>query len=196
MTMAFVVLSLCLLLTVLLYCASRAKRKLAFPGPKGLPFLGSCLEMRKRPVHQLFTEWSAKYGGVFAFSIFGKEYLVVSSPEALREVLITKGKDFAGRPHNFRSDLRTDGAQNIIRQNNLALHRVLRQISQSVLNAYGRGKGRLESILDTAVDNLVNNFHRKEGLPFDAWEDLYEATTLTIVMIVSVKLCLPNTQCL
>ena len=144
-------------------------------------------------MHSMLLDWSQKYGGVFKVTLFGKTYLVVSTPEALQEVLVTRGKDFAGRPDRYRSDTRTRGAQ-LLLQKNLALHKAVRQISQSVLNLYGRGRGRLEIILDAAVDNLIDNFHKKTSAPFDAWEDIYEATTMTVVMLVSVKhSCLKQT---
>ena len=93
MTLLILLSAFCLLSTIL-YLTSRKRKQLAFPGPKGLPFVGSFLDLTGRNIRDLFLEWSVKFGGVFRFSIFGKQYLVVSSPEAVHEVLVTRGKDW------------------------------------------------------------------------------------------------------
>ncbi len=188
MIMMILLLSVALgLLAAVLYLASRKReKKLAFPGPKGLPLFGSFFEMRTRPMHDLWLEWSVKYGGVFTFSLFGKQFLVVSSPDALHEILVTRSNDFGGRPKGqYRNVIITEGFQDIAFQPNLVLHKALRQIVNRTVNAFGRGRGRLEVILDATVDNLMDNFQKKEGAPFDAREDIYEATTLTILTLVS-----------
>ncbi len=53
------------------------------------------------------------------------------------------------------------------------------------MNVYGRGRGRIEAILDATVDNLTDNFQKREGAPFDALEDLYQATALTRLRLVA-----------
>ena len=181
-------LSFCLLVTCMflgiLYFTLKRQDKLAFPGPKGLPLVGSFFAMRGKSMPDLLLGWSKQFGGVFTFSLLNKQYLVVSSPDALREALVTRGKEYAGRPNSYRMEIRSDGFQDIAQTSNLALHKTLRVTSQSVLNLYGRGRGRIEAILDATVDKLLENFQKRDGLPFDAQEDLYEVTTLTMIMLV------------
>ena len=70
-----------------MYLASRKTLKLEFPEPEGLPFFGSYFALKGRRMHDVLLEWNAKFGGVFTFSIFSQQYLVVCSPEALQDSL-------------------------------------------------------------------------------------------------------------
>ncbi len=141
MASVLVVVAVCLLATVL-YLMSRKKQKLAFPGPKGLPIIGCFFEMKGRRTHDLFLEWSAKYGGVFTYSLFGNQYLVVSSPEALHEALVTRGDDFAGRPFMFRFDVVTHSSQDSFPEKNLTLAKSLRQVAHRKCLRQGKGQSR------------------------------------------------------
>jgi cytochrome P450 len=63
-------------------------------GPKEIPLLGSILELRRDPP-RFFARLAHEYGDVARFTIFGREALLFSEPELIKEVLL-------GQPKNFR----------------------------------------------------------------------------------------------
>ena len=69
----------------------------AFPGPTPLSLVGSALTLDIQRIYVTFTELSLRYGGVYKVGGFGREALIVSSPEVFREALVTRGREFAGR---------------------------------------------------------------------------------------------------
>ena len=74
------------------------------PGPKGLPFLGSALQVNSLRMHHTLEAWHRQYGDYFRFRMAEREFLVVAEPEAVAAVL-------RDRPDGFN---RTDRATEII----------------------------------------------------------------------------------
>ena len=67
------------------------------PGPWSIPLLGVVHRMYKDPPHITFTRWSKQYGDVISMTLFGRQrVVVVSSEEAIREVLVNRQDSFSG----------------------------------------------------------------------------------------------------
>ncbi len=68
------------------------------PGPWSiLPFLGVFYKIDSDRPHLTFTEFNRKYGDVMSFTLFGTQRaVVVSSDDAIRDVLINKQDQFSG----------------------------------------------------------------------------------------------------
>lgn len=74
----------------------------AAPGPKPWPIIGSLhLLGQYQTPFQAFTELSKIYGDVYSITLGSTPCVVVNSFKLIREVLITKGAEFGGRP-NFK----------------------------------------------------------------------------------------------
>ncbi|KAF5294751.1 hypothetical protein FQA39_LY00235 [Lamprigera yunnana] len=91
---------------------------LTAPGPKPLPILGSLhlLGNHESPF-QAFTALSKIYGNVFSITLGSTPCVVVNNFKLIREVLITKGAEFGGRPNFMRFHKLFGGDRN----NSLAL---------------------------------------------------------------------------
>lgn len=73
------------------------------PGPRPWPLLGSLHLLGGYDVpYKAFDVLSSKYGPVFSIKLGQVQCLVVSSLEYIREVLVTKGDHFDGRPNFSR----------------------------------------------------------------------------------------------
>ncbi|KAK4229991.1 cytochrome P450 4V2 [Podospora fimiseda] len=79
-----------------------------FPGPKpGSFFMGNFIEIRQHPTGVPHRKWinSIPNNGIIRYlSLFNFERLLITSPEALREVLTTKNYEFQ-KPSNMRFNL-------------------------------------------------------------------------------------------
>lgn len=76
-----------LLVITLLYYLFGQRHQRLFPGPGGVPLFGVTFEVDKYRLHLSLYEWSKKYGDIFQFSVFGKSYVSLNSPEVIREVM-------------------------------------------------------------------------------------------------------------
>ncbi|KAI0437217.1 putative O-methylsterigmatocystin oxidoreductase [Xylaria telfairii] len=82
-------LSLPLLLTVIIAALAwrrRDRRCDAIPGPPGYPLIGVGFQLpRRAPV--LFRKWAAEYGDIFKIRVGWYDWVVINTPEAVREIL-------------------------------------------------------------------------------------------------------------
>ena len=68
------------------------------PGPWSIPLLGVAHRIDKDAPHKTYTDWSKKYGDIMSMTLFGtQKVVVVSSEQAIREVLINRTDDFSGK---------------------------------------------------------------------------------------------------
>lgn len=72
-----------------------------------LPLLGSLPWLRAQlPPHLLFSQLSSRYGPLFCCYLGPHLTVVVNQQQHAREVLLLRGKDFAGRPRMVTSPSR------------------------------------------------------------------------------------------
>ena len=74
--------------------------KLVLPGPKGIPLLGSLFFISEQ-FHLQLTSWAKKYGDIYRFRVLNQTFVVLSDYDSIYEMLVTKGKDFGGRPPSY-----------------------------------------------------------------------------------------------
>ncbi len=63
-------------------------------GPKGLPFIGNTFDVDPKKFHLDIVSLSQQYGGTFKMSILGRDTLVISDHQAIRDVLKRRPKSF------------------------------------------------------------------------------------------------------
>ena len=172
---------------LMLYFLRRRQHELGFPGPTGLPIFGNYFSLRGKPMHEVLYDWSMQYGGAFKFSVFGKQFLVVSHPDTLHEVFVMRGKQFAGRFESYPTEVWTCNFQSLIATSNVALNKVLRRPLNSCLKMYGSGHIKIAGTLDAAVEDLLQTLKESEGDVIDPMEAIYRATTLSLYLLVIIN---------
>nr|AKH03498.1 cytochrome P450 307F1 [Paracyclopina nana] len=103
----YLLLLTCLVLLLILgFRSLRSNKKPGAPGPKPWPLIGSLhlMDGYKIPF-AAFTELSQKYGNIFSIKLGNSWCVVVNDPKDVKEVLITKGAHFDGRPTLRRFDV-------------------------------------------------------------------------------------------
>lgn len=71
--------------------------KTCMPGPRGWPVVGSLFALDTRRLHLALQQWAKQYGPVYVVRLGPVECVVISGYEELHEMLVTKGRIFAGR---------------------------------------------------------------------------------------------------
>lgn len=81
-------------------------RHCAPPGPHGWPVIGSLHLLSSHEVpFEAFSHLSKTYGDIFSITLGSTPCVVVNSFPLIKEVLITKGPHFGGRPNFIRYDI-------------------------------------------------------------------------------------------
>lgn len=76
------------------------------PSLPALPIIGSLLSLRSsQPPHVMFRELQAKYGQTYSLMMGSHNVIIVNEHSHAKEVLLKKGKIFAGRPRTVSDSL-------------------------------------------------------------------------------------------
>ncbi|KAG9081025.1 hypothetical protein FRC06_005899, partial [Ceratobasidium sp. 370] len=86
-------------ISALFYSWYNSKQSIPLPpGPKGLPLLGSALDLRNADAFWLkFAEYADQYGPIITVNILHKQHIVVSDPELASELFDKRGSNYSDR---------------------------------------------------------------------------------------------------
>ncbi|MBN3295255.1 CP21A hydroxylase, partial [Amia calva] len=73
----------------------------SLPSPPSLPLLGHSLHLSHSHLHEHLTALARRYGNIYLLRCRGTRVVVLSSNEVIREALVKKWSDFAGRPQTY-----------------------------------------------------------------------------------------------
>ena len=165
----------------------RLPPRLNLPCPPGLPIIGNLRELDPTAPHHRLTELARTYGPVYCLRIFNKNIVVVNSYKTIKEVLLTKGTDFAGRPKGrFRFNYLYFGKTDLVFSNpDVPYWRTARTAVTHNLKMYDKGLERLEGVLTTATLDIMDKVRDQNGEPFDINQDLHNFTMKMILYFTS-----------
>ncbi|ELU05571.1 hypothetical protein CAPTEDRAFT_63222, partial [Capitella teleta] len=126
-------------------------------------------------------------GPVFSVKMLHKQFVVLSSFDAIYEALVKKGKSFSGRPNKncFRVDEVTDHFRNILRsQATDPLWKKLRMIAHKKIKMYDTGMERIERISKDMIENLLKEFQSKSQRSFNPKICIYNTVMNTILCLL------------
>ncbi|KAM4537363.1 cytochrome P450 17A2 [Odontesthes bonariensis] len=144
-----------------------------------LPWLGGGL-----PPHLLFTQLARRLGPLFALRLGPHYTVVVNSHRHAREVLLQRGKDFAGRPSMVTTSLLTRGGKDIAFADYSPLWRLHRRLVHNSFTLFGEGTGRLQDIVLSAVDGLCVELLANGARGFDPCPAVTRAVTNVVCTLV------------
>ncbi|XP_054856464.1 cytochrome P450 2J2-like [Eublepharis macularius] len=172
------VFSLLLLISFILYLFWRTGRrsKQFPPGPRPLPLIGNLLQFDMRNPLKDFDKLAQKYGPIFSLHMGGTLFVFVHGFPLVKEVLVTRGTEFAGRPQNPVIEVITK-RKGIISVPYGQVWKEQRRFSLMVLRNFGLGKRSVEErILDEATV-LMQSFEENMREPFDPFCFIDNAVT-------------------
>ncbi|KAF5901103.1 tenascin-like, partial [Clarias magur] len=85
----------------------------SLPGPPSLPFLGNMLELSQDHLPLYLTELAHRYGSIYRLHCGSTTMVILNSSEVIREALVKKWSDFAGRPQSYTADKVSGGNYSI-----------------------------------------------------------------------------------
>ncbi|XP_068669067.1 premnaspirodiene oxygenase-like [Aristolochia californica] len=135
------------------------------PGPWKLPVLGSLHHLLGSPLpHHSLRDLSRRHGPLMHLQLGEVSTVVVSSPEAAKEILKTHGLNFATRPEIQSMKLCSYGFKDIIMGPYGANWRQLRRICQSELLSAKRVES-LRFIMEEETSNLTQTISMSVNHP-------------------------------
>ena len=160
-------------------------RRLQLPYPKGTPFLGNIFQLEPHRAHLKLDDWAHELGSVYALRLLSQNVVVVSDYENLRDILITRGQTFGGRPHGLlRLDLFSHGQQDIGFANTDAkFWSPVRKVVHSHLKLHTGGASHLEEIFHLAGEDCFDDIRKLGTTPVDIEDTLYRFAMRTILIL-------------
>uniref|UniRef100_A0A7N6FAC7 Uncharacterized protein n=1 Tax=Anabas testudineus TaxID=64144 RepID=A0A7N6FAC7_ANATE len=175
------------------------KLKMSRRGPQepphlpALPVIGSLLSLRSpHPPHVHFKELQQKYGQTYSLMMGSHSVIIVNQHTHAKEVLLKKGKTFAGRPRTVTTDILTRDGKDIAFGDYSATWRFHRKIVHGALCMFGEGSASIEKIICAEAQSLcaVLSEAAAAGLALDLSPELTRAVTNVVC-----SLCFNSTYC-
>ena len=153
------------------------------PGPFPFPIIGNTLKLASNSRHVDLMELEKQYGKVFRLYLGSKLVVVVSGGNALKEVLVTKSAEFAGRPSFYTTDVLSNGKAIVLADYSLAW-RLHRKVASSALKTYSNVKLKRGTVINDEFDLLSKRVRSRNGQPHDITKEIRLAVMNVICALV------------
>ncbi|XP_063169161.1 cytochrome P450 2F2-like [Candoia aspera] len=176
--------ALCLLLLLSFWKSQRPK---GFPpGPWRLPLIGNVLQFSMgKPLKDL-DQLAKKYGPVFSLYVGNKPVVFTHGFPSAKEVLVTKGTEFAGRTNVYIMDVITK-KKGIFSLPYGEVWKEQRRFSVMLFRNFGVGKNLMEEKILEEATYLIQAFTENMSVPFDPYEFLDSAVINILSTIIFGK---------
>ncbi|XP_051807652.1 cytochrome P450 2J2-like isoform X2 [Acanthochromis polyacanthus] len=160
MFVSLVLLWLCLFFMIL---QLRPKRPKNFPpGPPALPILGNILHLRIQNPLEDFERLRKSYGNVYSLFIGPNLAVVINGVKAMKEAIVTKATDFAGRPQDlFINDV--THRKGVILVDYGTSWREHRRFALMTLRNFGLGKKSMEERIHDEIQYIIKTLDKSIG---------------------------------
>lgn len=145
------------------------------PGPWRLPLIGNMLLFIGTNPHRKLTDLAKKYGPVMYLQLGQIPTVIISSPEAAREVMRTHDNNFAQRPAVLAADIITYGCTDIVFAPFGHYWQQLRKICITQLLT-PKSVLSFRSIREEEVAKLVSSISSRAGRKVNISREIYAMT--------------------
>ncbi|XP_015744927.2 cytochrome P450 2G1-like isoform X2 [Python bivittatus] len=135
------------------------------PGPTPLPLIGNFLQIKASKTLQSLLKLREKYGPVFTVYFGNRPVVVLCGHDAVKEALIDKAEEFAGRKTNATLE-RTFQGHGVVFANG-ERWKQLRRFSLSILRNFGMGKKSIEERIQEETQFLLEELQKTQEKPFN-----------------------------
>ena len=154
------------------------------PGPFPLPVIGNAHKMAGQAPYRALTAMEKHYGKVFRLYIGGKLTIVVGGAEALKEALVTKSAEFAGRPKTHTLDVYSRKGVAVAFLDYSPQWRIHRKIVVSALKMYTNSLLKHGSVITKEVHLLLKRVQSSNGQPHDITTEVQLAIANVVCTIM------------
>ncbi|KAM3607885.1 uncharacterized protein V6R79_015713 [Siganus canaliculatus] len=142
---------------------SRSRRPKNFPpGPTALPILGNIVLLSPENPLQDFERLRNTYGNVYSMFFGSKPAVVVSGVKAMKEALVTKAAEFAGRPQGLLVNALT-ADKGIILVDSGSRWKEQRRFALMTLRNFGLGKTTMEERIHGEIQYTMKTLEESVG---------------------------------
>ncbi|XP_005935861.3 cytochrome P450 2F3 isoform X1 [Maylandia zebra] len=160
MFLSVVLLWLCVCFIVLQLKSRRPKN--FPPGPPILPLLGNTLQLSLENPLKDFERLRKSYGDVYSIFIGPKPAVIINGMKAIKEAMVTKASDFAGRPQDlFVNDVTK--SKGVILADYGSSWREHRRFALMTLRNFGLGKNSMEDRIHEEIKYTVSTLEKSIG---------------------------------
>ncbi|XP_064419017.1 steroid 17-alpha-hydroxylase/17,20 lyase [Latimeria chalumnae] len=149
--------------------------------PKSLPsypLVGSLLSLRSSlQPHVLFQSLQKKYGVLYSLMMGPYYVVIVNKYHHAKEVLMKKGKIFAGRARTVTTDILTRDGKDIAFGNYSPSWKLHRKLVHSALCMFGEGCLSIEKIIGQEAASMCQTLTEMQGTAVDLGPELTRAVT-------------------
>ncbi|XP_033823856.1 cytochrome P450 2J4-like [Periophthalmus magnuspinnatus] len=170
-----------------LFVQFRSRRPKNFPpGPFALPFLGNALNLSLDNPMKYFESLRMTYGNIYSLYIGPRPAVVVSGTQALKEVLVNKAVDFAGRPQDMYINA-------IVEEKGLVLAdygqtwKEHRRFSLMTMRNFGLGKQSMEQRILGELQYTINKLAKNTGKSLSAQVMFHNIASNVICLVLFAK---------
>ncbi|KAK4981121.1 hypothetical protein LTR66_001475 [Elasticomyces elasticus] len=104
------------------------------PGPPTLPLIGNLHQMPKEKGHLQFQRWAQEYGHVYSLMLGTKVMVVLSSDQAIKDLLDKRGAIYSSRPEVYLGQQILSGGLRVLFMGYTDTWRMIRKLAHSILN--------------------------------------------------------------
>ncbi|KAI0406566.1 cytochrome P450 [Xylaria palmicola] len=123
------------LLVIIINFSRIGQRPLGIPpGPPTLPVIGNLHQMPKKNGHLQFEKWARKYGPVYSLILGPKVMIVLSSDQAIKDLLDKRGGIYSSRPDRYIAQDCISQGHRVVLMGYTKLLRNIRKIAHRILN--------------------------------------------------------------
>nr|XP_054589336.1 cytochrome P450 2J5 isoform X2 [Nothobranchius furzeri] len=150
--------SICFILLLL-----KSRRPKNFPpGPPAWPVLGNLVHLTSEDPLMNLEKLRQSYGNVYSLFLGSKPAVVINGVEAMKEAMVTKAADFAGRPQDlFVSELTQ--RKGTIMADYGSTWREHRRFNLMTLRNFGLGKNSMEDRIHEELQHTVKILDQSAG---------------------------------
>ncbi|XP_078421420.1 steroid 17-alpha-hydroxylase/17,20 lyase [Cetorhinus maximus] len=142
------------------------------------PLIGSLLSLRSNlPPHLLFLKLKKTYGNIFSLMMGSHYVVVINNYQHAKEVLLKKGKIFAGRPSMVTTDLLSRNGKDIAFGSYCPGWKSHRKLIHSSISLIGDRSSAIEKIICQGLDSACCMFEDFLDSPLDIMPEVKRAVT-------------------
>uniref|UniRef100_A0A3Q1DBX2 Cytochrome P450, family 2, subfamily X, polypeptide 9 n=1 Tax=Amphiprion ocellaris TaxID=80972 RepID=A0A3Q1DBX2_AMPOC len=160
MFLSVVLLCLCIFFVILQLKSRRPKN--FPPGPTILPIVGNLLQLNLENPLKDFERLRKTYGNVYSLFIGPRPAVFINGLKAMKEAMVTKGVEFAGRPQDMFNNEITEN-KGVILADYGPQWREHRRFALMTLRNFGLGKKSMEERIHDEIQHTIETLDKSIG---------------------------------